>query len=121
MEEETPGDHLPEGSKEGEASTGTRVPGAEWRVHGVVLVQPQGPQRPLARNPEAGVGCDFPLQARAPVPARHLGRPARTGVQDRMATSLMGPPPSQGSAGAMGTSPGTPSSAARVGCRWGHV
>lgn len=66
-----------------------RAPGSQelsGTVHGAVLVQPQGPRRPLARNPEAGVGCDFALQAWAPVPARHLGRAARTGVQDRMAT-----------------------------------
>lgn len=78
VEEETLGDHFQRGARKEKLP---RAPGARSRVArytegrgwGVVLVQPQGPRRPLARNPEAGVGRDFPLQARVPVPARHLG------------------------------------------------
>lgn len=75
MEEETLKDHFQRGARKGKLPRAPRRQEPSGTVHGGggVLVQPQGPRRPLARNPEAGVGHDFPLQAQAPVPARHLG------------------------------------------------
>lgn len=79
VEEETRGDCLPEGSKEGEAATGPRVPGAEW--HGARGGSRPASGPPTAPGPESRGRCRLRLSppSTGPCPRQAL----RPTCQDR--------------------------------------